>query len=62
MLYYFEFGRKKKVVYKIIIMDDKRLQNILKRFGVNIIFGIEEVNIFKDEIVIYFVNFKGNLL
>jgi hypothetical protein len=35
------------------------LQSTLKRLGVNTIPGIEEVNIFKDEFVIHFVNPKG---
>ena len=38
--------------------QDKRLQNTLKRLGVNTIPGIEEVNIFKDETVIHFTNPK----
>lgn len=52
--------RKKKAVHKTTTTDDKRLQNTLKRLGVNTIPGIEEVNIFKDETVIHFVNPKGN--
>ncbi|XP_022004004.1 nascent polypeptide-associated complex subunit beta [Helianthus annuus] len=50
--------RKKKVAYKITTIDDKRLQNILKRIRVNIIPQIEEVNIFKDDTVIQFLNPK----
>ena len=38
--------------------DDKRLQNTLKRLGVNTIPGIEEVNIFKDDTVVHFTNPK----
>lgn len=39
--------------------DDKRLQNTLKRLGVNNIPGIEEVNLFKDNgTVIHFKNPK----
>ena len=53
------FPRKKKAVHKTTTTDDKRLQNTLKRLGVNTIPGIEEVNIFKDETVIHFVNPKG---
>ena len=53
------FSRKKKAVHKTTTTDDKRLQNTLKRLGVNTIPGIEEVNIFKDETVIHFVNPKG---
>ncbi|KAH7424094.1 hypothetical protein KP509_12G089700 [Ceratopteris richardii] len=50
--------RKKKTVHKTTTTDDKRLQNTLKRLGVNIIPGIEEVNIFKDDSVIHFTNPK----
>ncbi|KAK9115641.1 hypothetical protein Sjap_014588 [Stephania japonica] len=46
--------RKKKAVHKTTTTDDKRLQNTLKRIGVNSITGIEEVNIFKDDVVIQF--------
>jgi NACalpha-BTF3-like transcription factor len=51
--------RKKKAVHKTATTDDKRLQSTLKRIGVNTIPGIEEVNIFKDDIVIQFQNPKG---
>ncbi|TVU01710.1 hypothetical protein EJB05_52822 [Eragrostis curvula] len=50
--------RKKKAVHKTTTTDDKRLQSTLKRIGVNTIPGIEEVNIFKDEVVIQFQNPK----
>ncbi|KAE8787684.1 transcription factor BTF34 [Hordeum vulgare] len=40
-------------------MDDKRLQSMLKRVGVNTIPAIEEVNLFKDDLVIQFLNPKG---
>ena len=41
------------------IADDKRLQNTLKRLGVNTIPGIEEVNLFKDNgSVVHFSNPK----
>ncbi|KAL8260531.1 hypothetical protein R6Q59_028484 [Mikania micrantha] len=50
--------RKKKAVHKTTTTDDKRLQNTLKRIGVNTIPAIEEVLIFKDETVIQFVNPK----
>ncbi|KAG2497538.1 hypothetical protein HYH03_004285 [Edaphochlamys debaryana] len=50
--------RKKKAVHKTTSTDDKRLQNTLKRLGVNTIPGIEEVNIFKDDSVIHFINPK----
>ena len=52
-------NRKKKAVHKAATTDDKRLQNTLKRLGVNSIPGIEEVNIFKDDTVIHFANPKG---
>lgn len=51
--------RKKKAVHKTTTTDDKRLQSTLKRVGVNTIPGIEEVNIFKDDVVIQFLNPKG---
>jgi nascent polypeptide-associated complex subunit beta len=55
--------RKKKAVHKTTTTDDKRLQNTLKRLGVNTIPGIEEVNIVKDDnSIIHFVNPKGELL
>uniref|UniRef100_A0A061R8G0 Nascent polypeptide-associated complex subunit beta n=1 Tax=Tetraselmis sp. GSL018 TaxID=582737 RepID=A0A061R8G0_9CHLO len=50
--------RKKKAVHKTNSTDDKRLQGTLKRLGVNTIPGIEEVNIFKDDDVIHFLNPK----
>ncbi|KAI3811762.1 hypothetical protein L1987_21492 [Smallanthus sonchifolius] len=50
--------RKKKAVHKTTTTDDKRLQSTLKRIGVNTIPSIEEVNIFKDETVIQFLNPK----
>ncbi|MCL7036935.1 hypothetical protein MKW94_010202 [Papaver nudicaule] len=52
--------RKKKAVHKTTTTDDKRLQSTLKRVGVNSIPAIEEVNIFKDDSVIQFLNPKGN--
>lgn len=51
--------RKKKAVHKTATTDDKRLQSTLKRIGVNSIPSIEEVNIFKDDSVIHFLNPKG---
>jgi rRNA maturation endonuclease Nob1 len=36
--------RKHKAVHKTTSTDDKRLQNTLKRLGVNTIPGIEEVS------------------
>lgn len=53
--------RKKKAVHKTTTTDDKRLQNTLKRLGVNTIPGIEEVNIFQEDTVIHFSNPKGAL-
>lgn|SRR5574337_330631 len=50
--------RKKKAVHKTTTTDDKRLQSTLKRIGVNAIPAIEEVNIFKDDVVIQFNNPK----
>mmetsp|Transcript_26819 Transcript_26819/g.46235 ORF Transcript_26819/g.46235 Transcript_26819/m.46235 type:complete len:160 (-) Transcript_26819:266-745(-) len=51
--------RKKKAVHKTTTTDDKRLQNTLKRLGVNTIPGIEEVNLFKENgTVIHFTNPK----
>lgn len=47
-------------MHKTTSTDDKRLQNTLKRLGVNTIPGIEEVNIFKENNdVVHFVNPKG---
>jgi nascent polypeptide-associated complex subunit beta len=54
--------RKKKAVHKAATTDDKRLQNTLKRLGVNVIPGIEEVMIMKDDNVIHFTNPKGMLM
>lgn len=51
--------RKKKAVHKTTTTDDKRLQSTLKRIGVNAIPAIEEVNIFKEDVVIQFTNPKG---
>lgn len=49
--------RKKKAVHKTATTDDKRLQNTLKRLGVNNIPGIEEVNLFRDNgTVVHFKN------
>merc|ERR1712099_89822 len=51
--------RKKKAIHKTTTTDDKRLQNTLKRLGVNNIPAIEEVNLFKDNgTVIHFQNPK----
>merc|ERR1711865_227412 len=51
--------RKKKGVHKTTTTDDKRLQNTLKRLGINSIPAIEEVNLFMDSgEVIHFTNPK----
>lgn len=51
--------RKKKAVHKASSTDDKRLQNTLKRLGVNTIPGIEEVLLFnEDSTVLVFSNPK----
>jgi len=51
--------RKKKVVHKTTTTDDKRLQNTLKRLGINSIPAIEEVNLFLENgEVIHFTNPK----
>lgn len=57
ILFYY---RKKKAVHKTTTTDDKRLQSTLKRIGVNAIPAIEEVNIFKDDVVIQFISPKGD--
>merc|ERR1739847_40363 len=49
--------RKKKVVHKTTTTDDKRLQNTLKRLGINSIPAIEELNVFMDSgEVVHFTN------
>ncbi|PIN26700.1 RNA polymerase II general transcription factor BTF3 [Handroanthus impetiginosus] len=50
--------RKKKAVHKTTTTDDNRLHSTLKRIGVNAIPAIEEVNIFKEDVVIQFNNPK----
>merc|ERR1712010_144701 len=51
--------RKKKEVHKTTTTDDKRLQNTLKRLGINSIPAIEEVNLFMDSgEVVHFTNPK----
>merc|ERR1711988_455330 len=51
--------RKKKVVHRMNSTDDKRLQNTLKRLGINSIPAIEEVNLFMESgEVIHFTNPK----
>lgn len=55
---YILYYRKKKAIHKTTTTDDKRLQSTLKRIGVNAIPAIEEVNIFKEDVVIQFINPK----
>ena len=51
--------RRKRKTHKTNSTDDKRLQNTLKRLGVNNIPAIEEVNLFKEDgTVIHFQNPK----
>merc|ERR1719364_417126 len=51
--------RKKKGVHRMNSTDDKRLQNTLKRLGINSIPAIEEVNLFMENgEVIHFTNPK----
>ena len=51
--------RKKKVVHKTASTDDKKLQVALKKLAVNVIQGIEEVNMFRDNgEVLHFSNPK----
>ncbi|CAL6304171.1 unnamed protein product [Bathycoccus prasinos] len=51
--------RKKKAAHKTNTNDDKRLQTTLKRMGVNVIPGIEEVNIFIEDTVVQFKSPKA---
>ncbi|CAG0918248.1 unnamed protein product [Notodromas monacha] len=54
--------RKKKVVHRVNIVDDKKLQSTLKKVNCNPIPGIEEVNMFKnDGTVLHFNNPKVQL-
>lgn len=51
--------RKKKVIHKTASTDDKKLQGALKKLAVNVIQGIDEVNMFKESgEVLHFVNPK----
>ena len=47
---------KHKAVHKTASNDDKRLDNTVKRLGVQQIPGIEEVNIFQEDSVIHYTN------
>uniref|UniRef100_A0A8C8Z7Y5 Transcription factor BTF3 n=1 Tax=Prolemur simus TaxID=1328070 RepID=A0A8C8Z7Y5_PROSS len=52
-------ARRKKVVHRTAIADDKKLQNSLKKLAVNNIAGIEKVNMIKNYgTVIHFYNPK----
>lgn len=52
--------RKKKIVHATAATDDKKLQSLLKKLAVNVIPGIEEVNMIKnDGTVIHFNNPKA---
>ena len=51
--------RKKKAVHKTTVTDEKKLQQTLKKLGVNGIPGIEEVNMIKEDgKVLHFSNPK----
>eukprot|EP00386_Alphamonas_edax_P009102 GDKI01029956.1.p2 GENE.GDKI01029956.1~~GDKI01029956.1.p2 ORF type:complete len:173 (-),score=75.88 GDKI01029956.1:290-769(-) len=51
--------RKKRVVHKATATDDKKVQATLKRLGANVIPGIEEVNMFREDgSIIHFTNPK----
>ena len=41
--------RKVKAVVKSTITDDKKLKQVIRKFGVQPIPGIDEVNMFKDD-------------
>lgn len=52
--------RKKKTVHKAQITDDKKLKPIFKKFGVQPLPGIDEVNMFKDDnTVLHFTHPEG---
>ena len=53
--------RKKKAVHKSVSNDDKRLQSVIKKMGMNAIPGIQEVNIFHTDTVTHFVSPKGRV-
>ena len=53
--------RKKKAMHKSVSNDDKRLQTVLKKMGMNAIPGVQEVNIFHSDTVTQFVNPKGRV-
>ena len=48
-------------MHKSVSNDDKRLQSVLKKMGMNTIPGIQEVNIFHSDSVTQFVNPKGRV-
>ena len=55
--------RKRKTVHKTASGDDKKIQQTLKRLGVQTIPQIEEVNMFREDgMVMHFSNPKGFFL
>lgn len=55
--------RKKKAVHKTQITDDKKLKPIFKKFGVQPLPGIDEVNMFKDDnTVLHFSHPEGSFI
>ena len=54
--------RKKKTSHKTQITDDKKLKSVLKKYGVQPLPGIDEVNFFKDDnSIIHFTRPEGYL-
>lgn len=52
--------RKKKAIHKTNITDDKKLKTVIRKFGVQPLPGIDEVNMFKDDdTVMHFTNPEG---
>lgn len=53
--------RKKKTVHKTQLNDDKKVKTMIKKFNVQPLPDISEVNMFKqDDTVIHFKNPEGN--
>ncbi|XP_021810911.1 nascent polypeptide-associated complex subunit beta-like [Prunus avium] len=50
--------RKEKAVHKTTTTDDKRLQSSIKRIGRER-YPLNQVNIFMDDVVIQFINPRG---
>lgn len=48
--------RKKKVVHKTVIQDDKKFRSTIKKFGMQPLPDIDEVNMFKDDYTV--IHFK----